>query len=144
MVHLIELSKMMSNSPVQRLAFEHPEWLPVLHAAVSVAARSEAFGGEFSGRSVVTELAARGGPRWINNLRLLVAYGLIEKVDSSARRTYYRMPARPEIERALAETPAPQARKKRLRFIAAGAATDPPADMGRRAGEVEYEPRPWR
>ena len=133
----------MIRSSVQRLLFEHADWVPVLRAAVTVAARSEPFGGEFSGRSVVRELAAPGGPRWINNLRLLVAYGLIEKADSSARRTYYRMPGRAEIERALADAPAPIARKKRPAFVAAGSAGDP-ADTGRRAGEIEYEPRSWR
>lgn len=144
MLRLIKLSNLTYEVFVRRLALEHPEWVPVLRAATSVAAQSEPLGGEFSGRSVVRELAARGGPRWINNLRLLVSYGLIERVDSSARRTYYRMPGRAEIEDALAQSPTPEPSTRALRFVAAGAAVDQPADVARRAGEIECEPRSWR
>jgi hypothetical protein len=31
-----------------------------------------------------------------------------------------------------------------LHFIGAGAAADPPHDTARRAGEIVYEPGPWR
>jgi hypothetical protein len=31
-----------------------------------------------------------------------------------------------------------------LRFIAAGASADPPHDTARRAGDITYEPPPWR
>src|SRR6266545_412261 len=91
---------------VRRLASEHPEWLPVLEAAVTVAANVEAHGGEFAGAWVVDELGRRGAPRWIPNLRILVSYGLIEKSGPSTRggrRAYYRMPARAEVEKALEE-----------------------------------------
>jgi hypothetical protein len=138
------MSTMTSYQAVRRFVFERPEWVPVLRAAITVAKRSEPHGGEFSGRSVVNELSAVGGPRWVNNLRTLVTYGLIEKADSSARRTYYRMPARAEIERALAESPAVESEKGRLRFIGVGASSDPPVDTARRAGEIAYEPRSWR
>ena len=33
---------------------------------------------------------------------------------------------------------------RRLRFINAGASTEEPDDMGRRAGEIEFEPPSWR
>src|SRR5712691_6072078 len=134
---------------VRRLASEHPEWLPVLEAAVTVAANVEAHGGEFAGAWVVDELGRRGAPRWIPNLRILVSYGLIEKSGPSTRggrRAYYRMPDRAGVERALkawrASTGAEKLRN--LRFIAAGASTEPPADTGRRAGEITYEPPSWR
>jgi hypothetical protein len=29
-------------------------------------------------------------------------------------------------------------------FVGAGASTEPPFDTARRAGEIEYEPGPWR
>lgn len=135
---------------VRRLAREHPAWLPVLEAAAAVAANVEAHGGEFAGAWVVDELGRRGAPRWIPNLRILVSYGLIEKSGPSTRggrRAYYRMPARAEVEKALEAWRAHAASEKRtrnLRFIAAGASTEPPADTARQAGEITYEPRSWR
>ena len=145
MLHLIKLTTMIINQSVQRLALEDPDWIPVLRAAVTVAERSEAFGGEFSGHSVVRELSARGGPRWINNLRLLASYGFVEKTDSSARRAYYRMPARVEISRALADLPPLEtARGNALRFVAAGSSSAGTRDVGRRAGEIAFEPPSWR
>ena len=135
---------MSTEDAVRRLALERPDWLPVLEAAVRVAARVEEHGGEFAGAWVVTELAAQGGPRWLNNLRLLTTYGLIEKAGDSTRggrRAYYRMPDRSGVERAL-EQQRPSAR--RFRFIGAGASTEPPFDMARRASELEFEPRSWR
>jgi hypothetical protein len=137
------------DSAVRRLAYEHPGWLPVLEAAVTVAANVEAHGGEFAGAWVVDELRRRGAPRWIPNLRILVSYGLIEKSGPSTRggrRAYYRMPDRAGVEGALevwrASTGAEKLRN--LRFVAAGISTEPPADTARRAGEITYEPRSWR
>lgn len=134
---------------VARLAREHPEWLPVLEAAVAVAVAVEAEGGEFAGAWVVDELARRGSPRWIPNLRILVSFGLLEKSGPSTRggrRAYYRMPDRGGVEGALeawrARVGSEPSRK--LRFIAAGASTEPPVDTARRAGEIAYEPRSWR
>src|SRR5439155_22743549 len=134
---------------VQRLGSEHPEWLPVLEAAVAVAANVEAHGGEFAGARVVDELGRRGAPRWIPNLRILVSYGLLEKSGPSTRggrRAYYRMPDRPGVQAALeawrAQSGADNGRS--LRFIGAGASSEPPADTARRAGEITYEPRSWR
>src|SRR6266542_7138284 len=89
---------------VRRLASAHPERLPVLEAAVTVAANVEAHGGEFAGAWVVDELGRRGAPRGIPNLRILVSYGLLEKSGPSTRggrRAYYRMPDRAEVLRAL-------------------------------------------
>ena len=134
---------------VSRLAYEHPDWLPVLEAAAAVAADVEDHGGEFAGSWVVDELAKRGQARWIPNLRILVSYGLLEKAGPSTRggrRAYYRMPERVEVEAALTAWragPGP-ARPRLLRFIASGASSDEPFDTARKAGEIVYEPRSWR
>jgi hypothetical protein len=133
---------------VRRLAIEHADWLPVLEAAASVAADLEPQGGEFAGSWVVDELARRGSPRWIPNLRILVSYGLLEKSGPSTkggRRAYYRMPDRAGVLKALeAWQRGGDGKRRRLRFVGAGASTDAPFDTGRRAGEVTYEPRSWR
>jgi len=149
MINMIKKSKMITDrtQAVQRLATEHPEWLPVLEAAVVVAAGVEEHGGEFAGTWVVSELERRGLRRWIPNLRILVSYGLLEKSGPSTRggrRAYYRMPERAEVEKALEAWRAQRGPAlKRLRFIAAGESTEPPADAARRAGELAYEPRSW-
>jgi hypothetical protein len=134
---------------VRRLAIEHPEWLPVLEAAATVAASVEEHGGEFAGAWVVDELARRGSRRWIPNLRILVSYGLLEKSGPSTRggrRAYYRMPDRRAVVKAIeARRGIAGAQTRRtLRFVAAGASSDSPADAARRAGELAYEPRSWR
>jgi len=49
-----------------------------------------------------------GEPAWKPGLRLLVAYGLLEKSGESTRggrRAYYRMPDRTGVEEALAALP---------------------------------------
>jgi hypothetical protein len=151
MVRLMKESKMINGAEqaVRRLAIEHPDWLPVLEAATAVAARVEEHGGEFAGAWVVEELAQRGSPRWIPNLRILVSYGLLEKSGPSTRggrRAYYRMLDREGVAEALKtwdDTRAGQNRRT-LRFIGAGASTQPPADAARRADEIRYEPRSWR
>src|SRR5947208_1878455 len=92
---------------VMRLASERPDWLPVLHAACVRASKSERFGGEFAGHWVLQELRDESGTTaWAPGLRLLVAYGLLEKSGPSTRggrRSYYRMPNRLAIETALKE-----------------------------------------
>lgn len=146
----INLSKDAEASrAVWRLAAEHPEWLPVLEAVVAVAEKAEAYGGEFAGSWVVDELARRDLPAWIPNLRILVRYGLLEKSGPSTRggrRAYYRMPDRATVAETVKAwrdgVGGQQARS--LRFIAAGASTEPPGDMARQAGEISYEPRSWR
>src|SRR5438034_6296103 len=132
---------------VRRLALEHPEWLPVLEAAAAVAGNVEEHGGEFAGTWVVDELARRGSPRWIPNLRILVSYGLLEKSGPSTRggrRAYYRMPDRVGVVRAIEALGATGGQRRRtLRFVAAGASSEGPTDTARQAGEITYEPRSW-
>lgn len=151
MIYLMKESNVIitPEQAVRRLAHERPEWLPVLEAAVSVAAGVEEHGGEFAGAWVVDELAKRGPRRWIPNLRILVAYGLLEKSGPSTRggrRAYYRMHDRLGVERALDawRTQRGEEKPRELSFIAAGASSDKPVDTARRAGEIVYEPRSWR
>jgi hypothetical protein len=95
-----------TGKAVRELAYEHPDWIPVLRAACVVAERTEGF--EFAGRWVLQEWQREAGTpsAWQPGLRRLVAYGLIEKVGESTRggrRAYYRMPDRLAVERALEE-----------------------------------------
>jgi hypothetical protein len=153
MLHLMTKIKMISGQQdatdvakaVHRLAYERPDWLPVLDAAVAVAAKVEAYGGDFAGAWVVQQLAERGGPRWVPNLRILASYGLIEKSGPSTRsgrRAYYRMPHRGEVERALKAWREQNGTPRQLRLIGAGASGT--SDTASRAGEIAYEPRSWR
>jgi hypothetical protein len=88
-----------------RLANERPDWIPVLHAVVKQATKSELYGGEFPGHAVLLELQAETGTRiWLPGLRLLVAYGLLQKSGESTRggrRAYYHLPDREGVEEAL-------------------------------------------
>jgi hypothetical protein len=90
-----------------RLAFEQPDWVPVLQAACEQARASEPYGGEFAGSWVLRKLEElTGQPSWRPGLRLLVGYGLIEKSGESTRggrRAYYRMPDREGVCLALDE-----------------------------------------
>ena len=148
MIILIKMSMTHSDTvgdAVRRLAHERPDWIPVLEAATSVAADSEPYG-RFPGKAVLDKLGERGGPRWFPNLRILVSYGLVEKVGAttrSGRRAYYRMPERFEIERALVELSPAGGTPRALHFVASGASSDK-SDLARRAGEIGYEPRSWR
>lgn len=130
------------SDKLRRLALEHADWLPAVAAATRVAERVEPHGGEFAGSSVLSEL----GGRWVPNLRILVAYDLIEKSGPSTRggrRAYYRMDDWREVRSALAEwesgNPVPA---RRLTFIGVGASGG--GDTGRRAGDIEFDPPPWR
>jgi hypothetical protein len=91
---------------VLELAHDHRDWLPILRAACTLAARTGPEG-QFAGRWVLQEYASTTGESaWAPGLRRLVAYGLLEKVGESTRggkRAYYRMPDREEVEKALAE-----------------------------------------
>lgn len=146
------MTQRMSISPteqaVRRLAYERPDWLPVLEAAAAVAARVEEHGGEFAGAWVAKELSERGSSRWIPNLRILVGFGLLEKSGPSTRggrKAYYRMPHRAEVEHALAGWHAGQGHEKRpLRFIASGSSGGKPGDTARQAGEIAYGHRSSR
>jgi hypothetical protein len=97
------------------LAYEHPDWVPVLRAACVVAEQTDPYGGQFAGRWVLQELERQTRTRqWQPGLRRLVAYGLLEKVGESTRggrRAYYRMPDRQGVERALEELAASTRRK---------------------------------
>lgn len=90
-----------------RLALEQPDWLPVVRAACVQAREAEPYGGEFAGSWVLAKMKEQTGePAWRPGLRLLVAYGLLEKSGPSTRggrRAYYRMPDRAGIEEALRE-----------------------------------------
>lgn len=92
---------------VLELAYERGDWLPVLRAACVQARKTQPYGGRFAGSWVLQELASQTGNReWRPGLRLLVAYGLLEKDGESTRggrRAYYRMPDPDGVEQALAE-----------------------------------------
>lgn len=96
-----------TRQAVLRLASERSDWLPVLQAACRRARNAEPYGGEFAGHWVLRDLQDEvGEPTWRPGLRLLVAYGLLEKAGESTRggrRAYYRMPDRAGVEDALAE-----------------------------------------
>jgi len=114
---------------VRHLAEERPDWLDVLGAAATVAREAEGFGGEFAGARVVEQLHRRGERRRVPNLRLLVSYGLLEKVGTttmSGRRAYYCMPDREGVEDAL----------ERVR---AQAGSSPPAGATARGGRGSLE-----
>ena len=92
---------------VMSLAFERPDWIPVLRAAHTQAQKTEPFGGRFAGSWVLDELARQTGTKaWRPGLRLLVAWGLLEKAGDSTRggrRAYYRMPDPNGVNEALRE-----------------------------------------
>jgi hypothetical protein len=90
-----------------RLAAEREDWIPVLRAAAAEAKRCEPYGGEFAGRWVLQRLGRLTGQgEWRPGLRLLAAYGLIEKSGETVRggrRAYWKMPDRQGVEEALRE-----------------------------------------
>jgi hypothetical protein len=135
---------------VRRLATEHPEWLPVLDAALAVAIRIEAVGEEFAGSWVVQELESRAGrTQTIPNLRLLVTYGILEKSGETVRggrRAYYRFVNRAATQETLEQIrgSAVPERKAALSFIGAGASVGGPHDTARRSGDMHFEPPSWR
>jgi hypothetical protein len=92
---------------VMHLASERPDWIPVLRAACECAKNAEAYGSDFPGARVLSELEKQAGQRvWLPGLRTLTAYGLLEKSGESTRggrRAYYRMPDRHAVEAALQE-----------------------------------------
>lgn len=87
---------------VQILAYEHPEWVPILEACIAVARRSDS--SRFAGSWVHAELSNKGNLHLPNNLRLLVRVGLLEKSGESVRgghRAYYELPDVDEVAAAL-------------------------------------------
>jgi len=86
-----------AEEAVLLLGREHPAWLPVVQACYEEAARP----GRFAGAWVLRRLG-----QWRPGLRLLVRYGILEKVGETTRggrRAYYRMPDREGVGRALRE-----------------------------------------
>jgi hypothetical protein len=71
----------------KRFLRDHPNWLDVLRACLSEAARTKS---EFAGAWVLNE-AKKHGRDWFPNLRPLVSYGLLERTDVTrgGRRAYY-------------------------------------------------------
>jgi repressor LexA len=87
---------------VKFLSFEHPEWIEVLRACLSVAKRTG--GLKIAGSWVYMELQDRQVEFLPNNLRLLVRVGLLQKVGDSTRgghRAYYLLPDIAILEKAL-------------------------------------------
>lgn len=150
MLYDVIITTLSETRAVRRLAAEHPDWVPVLEAAIAVASRSEPFGAEFAGSWVLKELESRAGRRqWIPNLRLLVTYGILEKSGESTRggrRAYYRFVNRVAVQEALEQIRGSVARvqKPSLSFIGAGASGEGPNDAARRSGDARYEPPSWR
>ena len=139
---------------VGNLAAERPDWIPVLEAAIAVSERVDPYGGEFAGAWVIDELEHLAGRRtWLPNLRVLLTYGLVEKVGESTRggrRAYYRMPARKAITEALARLKPPVPNRKteehprRFLFVGAGDSREAGSDWARRSSDLPFEPRSWR
>lgn len=96
-----------TRDSIERLATDRPDWLLVLRAAAKRAKLAEPYGGRFAGRWVLEDLKNDlGKPAWVPGLRVLVAYGLLEKVGETVRggkRAYYRMPDRVGVEEVLSE-----------------------------------------
>ncbi len=140
---------------VATLATDHPEWVPVLEAALAVSDRLDAYGGEFAGAWVLEEMEQRAGhPVWVPNLRLLAAHGLLEKAGASTRggrRAYYRLTAKSAIREALSKVPrraGPDRQSDdgptRFRFVGAGASQQTGGELARDSGDLRFEPRSWR
>lgn len=87
---------------VRILAYEHPEWVPILRACVIVSKRSGS--DRIAGSWVHAELRNQGSAYLPNNLRLLVRVGILEKSGDSVRgghRAYYILPVLSEMDAAL-------------------------------------------
>jgi hypothetical protein len=139
---------------VSTLIAERPDWIPVLEAAIAVSDRVDPYGGEFAGSWVIDELARRTGHRtWLPNLRVLLTYGLVEKVGESTRRgrrAYYRMPSKKAITEALSRLKprAPHRKRgrpgRRFHFVGAGDSGEAGSDWARRSSDLPFEPGSWR
>ncbi|MFA6393097.1 MAG: S24 family peptidase [Candidatus Paceibacterota bacterium] len=87
---------------VKLLSYEHPEWVDVLRACISVL--KKAGGSKIAGSWVYEELRDKKSNFLPNNLRLLVRIGLLQKIGDSTRgghRAYYTMPDIIILEKAL-------------------------------------------
>lgn len=139
---------------VGNLIAERPDWIPVLEAAIAVSDKVDPHGGEFAGAWVIDELERRAGHRtWLPNLRVLLTYGLVEKVGESTRggrRAYYRMPAKKAVAEALSRLKPrvsdrkDERRRRRFLFVGAGDSREPGSDWASRSADLHFEPRSWR
>ena len=139
---------------VGNLIAERPDWIAVLEAAIAVSDRVDPLGGEFAGAWVIDELERRAGHRtWLPNLRVLLTYGLVEKVGESTRggrRAYYRMPARKAVAEALSRLKPcvsdqkDERPKRRFLFVGAGDSGEAGSDWASRSADLQFEPRSWR
>ncbi len=96
------MAKLPVFDKVKLLHFEHPEWVEVLRACISVAKRIG--GSKVAGSWVYGELKDKQSSFLPNNLRLLVRTGLLQKMGDSTRsghRAYYLLPDITVIENAL-------------------------------------------
>jgi repressor LexA len=93
---------------VVQLLRDHPEWFPVVAAALEEAQtiKSNRFAGAW-----ILERAKKHGVQWIPNFRKLVSYGILQKDGESSRggrRAYYSMPDIEGVEKALKEFDLPK------------------------------------
>lgn len=86
---------------VMRLAHENPKWIPVVQATLET---SKSTKGDFAGAWVLNR-AKEKGVNWFPNLRILVAYGILQKEGTAraGRRAYYTMPDPDGVQQALTE-----------------------------------------
>lgn len=89
---------------VIHLLRDHPEWHPVIMAALEEAKtiKSNRFAGTW-----ILNRAKKHGVQWIPNFRKLVLYGILQKNGESSRggrRSYYSMPDIDGVEKALKES----------------------------------------
>lgn len=93
---------------VVQLLRDHPEWFPVVSAALEEAQTIKS--NRFAGAWILAR-AKKRGVQWIPNFRKLVAYGVLQKDGDSSRggkRAYYSMPDMVGVEKALKDFDKPQ------------------------------------
>jgi SOS-response transcriptional repressor LexA len=93
---------------VVQLLRDHPEWFPVVSAALEEAQtiKSNRFAGAW-----ILDRAKKRGVQWLPNFRKLTSYGILIKDGESSRggkRAYYSMPDIEGVEKALNEFDASQ------------------------------------
>ena len=92
----------MSYDGVKRLSEERPDWIPIVMECLECAQKYKRFAGSW----VLSGLAEKRKEKvWKPGLRTLVAYGILNKVDTSrgGRRAYYIMPDIEGVKKALQE-----------------------------------------
>lgn len=93
---------------VVQLLRDHPEWFPVVSAALEEAQTIKS--NRFAGAWILAR-AKKRGVQWLPNFRKLTAYGILQKDGESSqggRRAYYSMPDIEGVEKALNEFDASQ------------------------------------